>query len=105
MPLPDTVQEQVNEAIDLRLDGIIVYVDQGVKGPAFYAAGWKNKENKIPADPQSLFKIVSISKLYVAVAVAKLVNSGQLTLDKTLAEYLWLYRSDHARYIGQMVPL
>jgi CubicO group peptidase (beta-lactamase class C family) len=88
MPLPDTVQDQVNEAIDLRLDGIIVYVDQGGKVPAFYSAGYKNRENEIPADPRSLFKIASISKLYVAVAVAKLVNSGQLSLDKTLADYL-----------------
>jgi hypothetical protein len=33
---------------------------------AFYIAGWKGQANKIPADPQSLFKIDRISKLYVA---------------------------------------
>ena len=38
-PLPDTVQEQVNEAIALGFDGMIVYVDQGGKEPAIYAAG------------------------------------------------------------------
>ncbi len=88
LPLPDTVQEQVNEAIGHGLDGMIVYVDQGGKEPAFYAAGWENRENKIPADPKALFKIASISKLYVAVAVAKLVNDKHLSLDKTLADYL-----------------
>ena len=87
-PLPETVQEQVNEAIRYGLDGMIVYVDEAGKPPAFYSAGWKNRENKIPADPQSLFKIGSISKLYVAVAVAKLVNDKHLSLDKTLADYL-----------------
>lgn len=87
-PLPDTLQEQVNDAIGYGFDGMIVYVDQGGKEPAFYAAGWKNREKKIPADAHSLFKIASISKLYVAVAVAKLVNDKQLSLDKTLAEYL-----------------
>jgi len=86
-PLPDTVQEQVNDAIDHGLDGIIVYVDQSGQPPAFYTAGWKDRDNKIPADPQSLFKIASISKLYVAVAVAKLVNDKRLSLDKTLADY------------------
>jgi D-alanyl-D-alanine carboxypeptidase len=86
-PLPDTVQEQVNEAIGLGFDGMIVYVDQGGKEPAFYAAGWKNRENKIPADPHSLFKIASISKLYDAVAITKLVNDKGLSLDKTLADY------------------
>lgn len=87
-PLPNTVQEQVNEAIGFGLDGMIVYVDQGEKEPAFYAAGWKNREKKIPTNPHSLFKIGSISKLYVAAAVAKLVNDKCLSLDKTLADYL-----------------
>ncbi len=87
LPLPDTVQEQVNEAIGYGFDGMIVYVDQGGKEPEFYAAGWKNRENKIPADPHSLFKIASINKLYVAVAITKLVNDKRLSLDKTLADY------------------
>ena len=88
IPLPDTVQEQVDEAIDLGLDGIIVYVDIAGKPPEFYAAGWHDRKNKIPAYPEALFKIASISKLYVAVSVAKLVNEKQLSLDKTLADYL-----------------
>lgn len=88
LPLPDTVQEQVNEAINHGLDGIIVYVDEAGKPPAFYAAGWKDRENKIPADPHALFKIASISKLYDAVAVTKLVSEGRLSLDKTIGDYL-----------------
>jgi D-alanyl-D-alanine carboxypeptidase len=88
LPLPDTVQEQVDEAIDHGFDGMIVYVDQAGKPPEYYAAGWHDRKNKIPANPRSLFKIASISKLYVAVAVAKLVKDGRLSLDKTLAEYL-----------------
>jgi len=87
LPLPDTVQEQLNEGIGHGFDGMIVYVDQAGKPPAFYAAGWHDRKNKIPADPQALFKIASISKLYVAVAVSKLVKDGRLSLDKTLAEY------------------
>lgn len=87
MPLPDSVQEQVNEAIGHGFDGMIVYVDEAGKPPAFYTAGWKNRENKIPADPKALFKIASISKLYVAVAITKLVNDKHLSLDKTLADY------------------
>jgi hypothetical protein len=64
-PLPDTVQEQVDDAIDHGLDGIIVYVDQSGKAPAFYSAGWKNKVTQVPADPHALFKIGSIHKLYI----------------------------------------
>lgn len=86
-PLPDTVQEQVDEAIGHGFDGMIVYVDEAGKPPAFYTGGWKDREKKIPADPKSLFKIASISKLYVAVAVTKLVNDNRLSLDETLADY------------------
>jgi len=87
LPLPGTVQEQVNEAIGHGFDGMIVYVDQTGRSPALYAGGWKDRNNKIPADPKALFKIGSISKLYVAVAITKLVNDNRLSLDKTLADY------------------
>ena len=87
LPLPDTIQNQVNEAIDHGFDGIIVYVDESGKPPTFYTAGWNDRKNKIPTDPEALFKIGSISKLYVAVAIAKLVNDKVLSLDKTLADY------------------
>lgn len=87
LPLPDTVQEQLNEGIKYGFDGMIVYVDKEGKPPEFYSAGWHDRKNKKPAYPQALFKIASITKLYIAVATAKLVNAGRLSLDKTLAEY------------------
>lgn len=87
VPLPDTVQEQVNGAIGHGFDGIIVYVDQAGEPPAFYAAGWHDRKNKIPADPNALFKIASIGKLYDAVAVTKLVSDKRLSLDESLADY------------------
>jgi len=86
-PLPDTVQEQVDDAIGLGLDGIIVYVDETGEQSTFYTAGWKNREDQIPADPQALFKIASIEKLYIAVSITKLANDGRLSLDDTLADH------------------
>lgn len=87
LPLPNTIQEQVDESINHGFDGMIVYVDQKGKSPEFYTGGWKNKENKIPADPNALFKIASISKLYVAVSIAKLAKEERLLLDQKLTEY------------------
>lgn len=87
LTLPDTVQEQVDEAIGHGFDGMIVYVDQAGEPPQFYAAGWHNRKKKIPAYPQAVFKIASITKLYIAVATTKLVKAERLSLDKTLAEY------------------
>lgn len=88
LPLPDTVQGQLEQAIDHGFDGMIVYIDQAGSPPQHYAAGWHNRETKIPARPQALFKLASINKLYDAVAVAKLVADKRLDLDKTLADYL-----------------
>ncbi|MEM5564747.1 serine hydrolase domain-containing protein [Psychroserpens sp. AS72] len=87
VPLPDTVQEQVDQTLSYGFDGVIVYVDEAGKPPAFYTAGYHNRELEIPAKPDALFKIASISKLYVAVAITKLATDNRLSLDKTLADY------------------
>jgi len=86
-PLPKTVQEQVDKGSAYGFDGIIVYVDKKDNTPEFFTSGYKNRENKVPTDPKSLFKIASVSKLYTALAVTKLVHNQQLSLDKTLDYY------------------
>jgi CubicO group peptidase (beta-lactamase class C family) len=87
-PLPSSVQEQVDDAINQGLDGIIVYVQKQSQPAELYTSGMHNRAKKIPATPKALFKIASIGKLYNASAVAKLVARGRLSLDKTLADYL-----------------
>jgi CubicO group peptidase (beta-lactamase class C family) len=87
-PLPNTVQEQLDEAIGHGFDGVVVYIDQAGQAPGYYASGWHNRENKISAKPNALFKIASIGKLYNVVTVTKLVSTGRLSLDKTIADYL-----------------
>lgn len=86
-PLPNTIQEQVNQASDYGFDGIIVYVNQAGKSPQLYTSGYHNTENKIPAKPDALFKIASNDKLYTSVCIAKLVYDKKIDLNKTLADY------------------
>ena len=88
LPLPNNVQEQLDEAIGHGFDGMVVYIDQTGQPAQYYTSGWHDREIKIPAKPHALFKIASISKLYDAVAITKLVNDGRLSLDKTIADYL-----------------
>lgn len=88
LPLPDTVQEQLDEAVGHGFDGVIAHIDQAGKPPVSLASGWHDRESKIPARPQALFKIASINKLYDAVAVTKLVGDKRLSLDSTIAAYL-----------------
>lgn len=87
-PLPESVQEQVQKAPGYNLDGIIVYVDRAGEEHRRYAAGWKNRAAGEPADPDALFKIASISKLYLAVATVKAVDQGLLSLDDSLRDLL-----------------
>lgn len=86
-PLPDTVQPEVDDATKHGFDGIIVYVDQP-NAPATYTAGVKSRKTGDPVNPDALFKIGSISKLYVAAATVKLVHAGALSLDDTLAKLM-----------------
>lgn len=86
-PLPDTVEMEMEDAVDRGFDGIIVYVNQSGKS-SFYSAGWKNREDQIPADPHALFKIGSISKLYIAAATTKLIADQALSLDNTLEQLI-----------------
>ena len=87
LPLPNTVQEQVDQAISYGFDGMIVYVQSGKQAPRFYTGGYKDRNTKIPAEPHSLFKIASISKLYVAVSITKLVAKEHLSLDATISDF------------------
>ena len=87
VPLPGSVQEQVDQTLSYGFDGVIVYVDEVGKPPAFYTAGYHNREQKIPANPNALFKIASISKLYVAVAITKLAHDKHISLDEKLSDY------------------
>lgn len=101
LPLPGTVQAQLDEAIGHGFDGMIVYVDEAGQPPAFFTAGWHDRQNKTPARPQAFFKIASINKLYVAVAITKLAHDNRISLDKTLADYFpeLVGRIEHAETI------
>ena len=103
LPIPDTVQDQVDEAIGFGFDGMIVYVDQGEKPPVFYTGGWKDRDNKIPAEPNSLFKIASISKLYTAVSITKLAKEKRLSLDDASLNVLKTIKMSPREYSEMMI--
>jgi N-acyl-D-amino-acid deacylase len=50
--------------------------------------GLANKEQRIPVEPASLFRIGSLSKTVTAVAVLQLVQDGKLSLDDKLVPLL-----------------
>ncbi len=55
--------------------------------------GYADIENRIPADPQNtLFRIGSISKLFLWVAVLQQVELGNLDLDTDINQYITAFR-------------
>lgn len=50
--------------------------------------GYANLEDKIPATPDTVFRIGSITKQFTAAAVALLAERGQLSLDDPVAKFI-----------------
>ena len=87
-PLPASTEAQAEQAVTYGFSGVVVYVDKHGEPPRTYTAGWHDPAKKVPARADAYFKIGSISKLYTAVAIAKLVGDGRQSLDRTLADLL-----------------
>lgn len=88
MPAADSVEEEVNSALNEGFVGIVVYIDQAGKTPKAYAAGLSNRTDSVSMTPETLTKIASISKLYIAAAVTKLIGEGELNEDDKLSSLL-----------------
>ncbi len=84
---PNSTQDELHQAVERGIDGIITYVNK-TDGSLFYASGFSDRVLKVEAQPQDLFKIASISKLYIAAATAKLVAADSLALHMTLDELI-----------------
>ncbi|QEL17334.1 serine hydrolase [Limnoglobus roseus] len=50
--------------------------------------GFQDREKKIPATDQTVYRVGSVSKLFTDVAVMQLVEKGQLDLDAPVTTYL-----------------
>jgi serine beta-lactamase-like protein LACTB len=50
--------------------------------------GFRDKDGKIPADANTVYRVGSVSKLFTDVAVMQLVEEGKLNLDTPVTTYL-----------------
>lgn len=88
-PLPDTIQVELDN--NDFFEGTIVYVSNE-QGNQTYAGGYHNRDAKTLAKPDDLFKIASITKLYIATAATMLIEEDILDLDEPLSEMLPEYK-------------
>ena len=69
-----------------QIPGASLAISNGGKLVYARGFGFANVENAVPVEPDSLFRIASVSKPLTAAAVMRLVQSGRLTLDDKVVD-------------------
>lgn len=77
------------------LNGTILVAE---RGKVIYKRGFgfANMEFKVPNEPNTKFRVASISKSIAAILAMRLVEQGKLSLDAKVSDYLPDYRKDVA---------
>ena len=70
------------------LPGLSVAVARGGRTILAKGYGFADREQKVPATPETVYQIGSVSKQFTAAAVMRLVERGKVGLDDPLTKYL-----------------
>ncbi len=73
---------------DKKLPGVVAAVARGTDDASFLFAGTIANNNARAMDPDSLFRIYSMTKPITGMAIMMLIESGKLKLDQNLADVL-----------------
>jgi D-alanyl-D-alanine carboxypeptidase len=85
---PSSVQDALDHGIDRGVDGLFLHIAHADGSSESAAAGVQDRGKSIAADPTALFKIASISKMFIAAAASQLIHRGYVEADDTLAQWL-----------------
>jgi D-alanyl-D-alanine carboxypeptidase len=83
-----TLQEALDQGVDRGADALFLQVNSSDGSSSSLAAGIQDRVAGTVAEPNALFRIASLSKLFIAAAVTKMAHQGYLSLDDTLAHWL-----------------
>jgi D-alanyl-D-alanine carboxypeptidase len=87
--LKRTVDSLVNDALkEGPVAAISVAVVRGRDTVVMKGYGFADVENEVPATPQTVYRIGSITKQFTAAAVLQLIEQGRLSLDDSIAKHL-----------------
>jgi len=89
LPAIDAVAEQALQRVPLA--GLSIAVAHGSEIIHAAGYGYANLEHKVPATPETVYRIGSITKHYTAAAILQLVDEGKIGLDADMHEYLPAY--------------
>ena len=59
--------------------------------------GFADLENRIPATPDTLFHLASITKTFAAILIMQLVEQGKLNLDEPMSHYSTDFKDDSVK--------
>ena len=76
------------EAKEKKLPAVAVAVVDDQKVIWQHAAGFQDAKGTVPATPNTVFRVGSVSKLFTDVAIMRLVEKGELKLDDPVSKYL-----------------
>lgn len=81
---------RISEALvsEQRLTGLSIAVGVGDEVVFARGFGWADLENRVAVEPDTRFRIGSVSKMLTAAAVAQLAERGRLDLDAPVRNYV-----------------
>jgi D-alanyl-D-alanine carboxypeptidase len=83
-----TLQGVLDEGIRRGVDGLVLAVLDSNGSLELVTAGIQDRSSQAAMDGQSLFKVASVSKLFIAAATTQIIHQGLLSLEDTLAQHL-----------------
>ncbi|MDX2058336.1 MAG: serine hydrolase domain-containing protein [Gemmatimonadales bacterium] len=85
----DSIRARIAAIVDSTgIPSLAVAVSKGGKIVLEAGFGFADIDRKVPATPNTLYSIASVSKPYTATAVMKLVEQGRIDLDRPANDYL-----------------
>lgn len=94
--LADTVEQWVAVGRPVGAELLIVKAGRTVMHEA---TGWRDRENGLALQPNSIYRIRSMTKPVIGTAVLMLADEGQLALDDAVAEHLPSFAHERSRAI------
>lgn len=94
--------EVLEDAVDLvresveaeEIHGAVLLVARRGRIVLHEAIGWRNAEDRLPMETETLFKMASNTKPVIATAILQLVENDRLALDDRVGQYIESWRAE-----------
>src|ERR1041384_5346264 len=81
----------------LKIPGMAVAIVKDQKLLWTKGFGYADLENKVPATPDTLFHLASITKTFASMLIMQLVEQGKLDLDEPISHYSPNFKDDSVK--------